>query len=67
MLVLTRKPGESILVGDDIQITFLGHSQNKSIRIGVLAPAEISVDREEVRRRKEDRQQQRHQSRRQRQ
>lgn len=47
MLILTRKPGESIQVGD-IRITVLKTSGNK-VRIGIDAPREVAVTREERR------------------
>jgi len=47
MLILTRKLGESIAIGDDIKITFL-EIKGKQIRIGIEAPPQVSVHREEV-------------------
>lgn len=47
MLVLGRKPGEKIRIGDDITIHVLSH-QGQQIRIGIEAPAHISVHREEI-------------------
>ena len=47
MLILTRRVGESIIIGDDIVINILGVKGNQ-IRIGVNAPKEISVHREEI-------------------
>ena len=47
MLVLTRKPGERILVGDDITITVLD-VRGDSIRIGVDAPRGMRIQRDEV-------------------
>ncbi len=47
MLVLSRKRGESILVGDKIRITLLG-VRGKSVRLGIEAPREIPVQREEL-------------------
>ena len=47
MLILTRSIGESIQIGDDIQITILGAKGNQ-IRVGVSAPKEIPVHRQEV-------------------
>ncbi len=47
MLVLTRRTGQSILVGDDIVITVLELSRDQ-VRIGIRAPRSVSVHREEV-------------------
>jgi len=47
MLILTRKPGETICIGDEIQITILGVSGHQ-IRIGIDAPRDVPVDRKEV-------------------
>jgi len=47
MLILTRKPGETIIIGDDIKVTVLGVA-SKQIRIGIQAPSNISVHREEI-------------------
>ena len=47
MLILTRRIGESLIIGDDIVINILGVKGNQ-IRIGVNAPKEISVHREEI-------------------
>ena len=47
MLILTRKTNETLMVGDDVAITVLGVKGNQ-VRIGVNAPREIAVHREEV-------------------
>ncbi|MCU1443689.1 MAG: carbon storage regulator [Cryobacterium sp.] len=47
MLVLTRKPGEKILLGDDIVITVLD-ARGDSIRIGIEAPRGVKIQRDEV-------------------
>jgi carbon storage regulator len=47
MLILTRRVGESIIVGDNVTITVLGIKGNQ-IRLGVNAPKEVSVHREEI-------------------
>lgn len=50
MLILTRRVGETIVVGDDIRITVISTNGNQ-VRLGIAAPKEISVHREEVQRR----------------
>ena len=47
-LVLTRNINESIIIGDDIKITVLEVS-GRSVRLGIDAPRDVIVDREEVR------------------
>jgi carbon storage regulator len=47
MLVLTRKRAESIMIGDDIEVSVLGISGEK-VRIGIDAPRDIPVFRKEV-------------------
>jgi carbon storage regulator len=47
MLILTRRVGESLMIGDDVSITVLGIKGNQ-VRLGVNAPKEISVHREEI-------------------
>jgi len=47
MLILSRKIGEAIIIGDNVAITVLS-SQGKTIRLGIDAPKEISVHREEI-------------------
>ena len=47
MLILTRRPGEANRIGDDIEATILGVKGNQ-IRIGINAPKETPVHREEV-------------------
>jgi carbon storage regulator len=47
MLILTRRVGESLMVGDDVTITVLGVKGNQ-VRIGVNAPKEVGVHREEI-------------------
>lgn len=47
MLILTRKFGETLMIGDDIQITILGMSGN-TVRVGIDAPRDIDVHREEI-------------------
>ena len=47
MLILTRKLGESITIGDDIKITFL-ETKGKQVKLGIEAPAHIAVHRAEI-------------------
>ena len=53
MLILTRRVGESLMIGDDVTITVLGVKGNQ-VRIGVNAPKEVAVHREEILNRIED-------------
>ena len=50
MLVLTRKVGEEIVIGGDIRVVVTGVKGDR-VRIGVVAPSDVRVDREEVHRR----------------
>jgi carbon storage regulator len=47
MLILTRRAGETLMIGDDVTITVLGVKGNQ-VRIGVNAPKTVSVHREEI-------------------
>ena len=47
MLILTRRVGETLMVGDDITVTIL-EAKGNQIRIGVNAPKDIAVHREEI-------------------
>ena len=47
MLVLSRKPDESIMVGDDVVITILG-IKGQQVKLGIDAPPDVKVHREEV-------------------
>ncbi len=51
MLVLTRKVGEAVVIGDDTRVTVLG-VQGGRVRLGIDAPGDIAVDRQEVRARR---------------
>ena len=47
MLILTRRVGESLIIGDEVNVTVLGIKGNQ-VRIGVNAPKDVSVHREEI-------------------
>lgn len=47
MLILNRQPGQSIWIGNDIQVVVLGHS-NGITRIGINAPPDVTIVREEI-------------------
>lgn len=47
MLILTRKTGESLLVGDDVEITVLS-VRGSQVKLGVNAPKDIAVHRQEI-------------------
>jgi carbon storage regulator len=47
MLILSRRPGESVTIGDDVVVTVVGVSGNQ-IRLGITAPREVRVLREEI-------------------
>ncbi len=47
MLILTRRVGESLMIGEDVSITVLGIKGNQ-VRIGIDAPKEVAVHREEI-------------------
>ncbi|MED5443216.1 MAG: carbon storage regulator CsrA [Pseudomonadota bacterium] len=53
MLILTRKVGESVLIGDGIKVSILAVKGNQ-VRVGIDAPKDVSVHREEVRERLEE-------------
>lgn len=52
MLILSRRPDESVCIGVDIKLTLLGIKGNQ-VRIGISAPKDVVVDREEVHARKQ--------------
>ncbi len=47
MLILTRRVGETLMIGDDIKVTVLSLSGNQ-VRIGIEAPKDVAVHREEI-------------------
>ena len=47
MLVLSRRLGQGILIGDDIEVT-VAHLSNNTVRIGISAPSDVSIVRQEL-------------------
>ena len=47
MLILTRRVGETVMIGDDVTITILGIKGNQA-RVGINAPKNVAVHREEI-------------------
>ena len=52
LLILTRRVGETLMIGDDVEVTVLGVKGNQ-VRIGIAAPKTTQVDRKEIRERKD--------------
>lgn len=52
MLILTRRAGESVMIGDEVTVTVLAVKGNQ-VRFGIVAPKHVSVDRLEIRERKQ--------------
>jgi carbon storage regulator len=48
MLILTRRLGETILIGDDIEVT-IAHIDGNQVRVGIKAPKDVDIVREELR------------------
>ena len=48
MLILTRRPGESLRISDDVVITILALNSGGNVRLGIAAPKHIPVHRQEV-------------------
>lgn len=48
MLVLARKPGERIMIGDDIVVEIVRVRLNGDVQVGIVAPRDVPVHREEV-------------------
>lgn len=51
MLILSRRIGETLLIGDDIKVVVMDIN-GAQVRIGIEAPADMAIDREEIRERK---------------
>ena len=47
MLILTRRVGETLMIGDEVTVTVLGVNNNQ-VKIGINAPREVAVHREEI-------------------
>ena len=47
MLILTRRVGETLMIGDNVTVTVLG-TKGSQVRLGVNAPRDVSVHREEI-------------------
>ena len=47
MLILTRRVGETLMIGDNVTVTILGVKGNQ-VRVGITAPKDVAVHREEI-------------------
>lgn len=52
MLILTRHIGQSIIINKDIEIVFLENKHGKQTKVGIIAPADVVIDRCEIHKRK---------------
>ena len=52
MLILTRRTGESLRIGDDVEVTVMAVNGSQ-VRIGIKAPRDVTVDRQEIAERKQ--------------
>lgn len=48
MLVLTRNAGEKIIIGDMVEVVFLGFNGKNGVKLGFKAPIDIAINREEI-------------------
>ncbi len=48
MLILTRKVGEAIIIGDDVEVVVLGINEYGQAKLGINAPRSVSVHRQEI-------------------
>jgi carbon storage regulator len=48
MLILTRRVGETIMIGDEVTFTVLGIIKGNQVRVGINAPKRVAVHREEI-------------------
>lgn len=52
MLILSRKVGQKIVIGEDIEVMITSVDRSGNVKLGVSAPKSVAVDRDEVRRKK---------------